>query len=70
MVNLLFLLLLLQSSSLLHQVAIETRLVSFLLLQVDAGYEATPIQLHLMLLFISKRKKIYIFFFTAMEIKN
>lgn len=52
----LLLLLLLQRASLLHQIAVETRLLAFLLLQVDAGDEAAAVQLHLMLLFVSATK--------------
>lgn len=49
----LFLLLLFQRPPLLHEVTVETRLFSLLLLQVDAGDESSPVELNLMLLFVT-----------------
>lgn len=49
----LFLLLLFQRPPLLHEVTVETRLLSLLLLQVDAGDESSPVELNLMLLFVT-----------------
>lgn len=50
----LFLLLLFQSSPLLHEITVETRLFSFLLLQVDAGDESSSVELNLMLFFVTE----------------
>lgn len=49
----LLLLLLLHGSPVLHQVTVETGLLSLLLLQVDAGNEASSVQVHLMFLFVT-----------------
>lgn len=53
----LLLLFLLQRASLLHQISVETGLVSLLLLEVDPSDEASPIELHLVLLFVSDRNQ-------------
>lgn len=50
----LFLLLLFQCSPLLHKITVETWLFSLLLLQVDAGDESSPIQLNMMLFFVTE----------------
>jgi len=55
-VNSLLLLLLLQRTSVLHQVAVELGLVSFLLLQIDASDKAAPVQLHVVLFFVTGRQ--------------
>lgn len=51
---LLLLLFLLKGPSLLHQVSIETGLVSLLLFEIDASDETTTVEMNLMFLFISK----------------
>lgn len=50
----LFLLLLFQCPPLLHEVTVETRLFSLLLLQVDAGDESSSVELNLMLFFVTE----------------
>lgn len=55
--DLLLLLLLFKGPSLLHQVSVESGLISLLLLEVDAGDEASAVQLDLMLFFIAKHIK-------------
>lgn len=54
---LLLLLLLFICPSFLHQLSIETGLVSLLLFEVDASDETTAVELNLMLLFISEHIK-------------
>lgn len=56
MFYLLLLLLFFQRAPFLHQVTVETWLLSFLLLQVDASDEASSIQLYLMLFFVTERQ--------------
>lgn len=55
----LFLLLLFQRSPLLHEVTVETRLFSLLLLQVDAGDESSPVELNLMFFFVTDSHIMY-----------
>lgn len=50
----LFLLLLFQRPPLLHEITVETRLFSLLLLQVDAGDESSSVELNVMLFFVAE----------------
>lgn len=55
----LFLLLLFQRPPLLHEVTVETRLFSLLLLQVDASDESSPVELNLMFFFVTDSHIMY-----------